>query len=293
MTAYSPIVDRPAVSWPDEKPVAFYLGVNLEHFAPGPAINIYPRTNGLDPDVLNQGWRDYGARVGIWRMIESLDRRGVPVTGLLNAAVCAEQPEIVAAGVERGWTWVAHGWQNNVLLADLPPEDEEAHLRTSVETIARATGSRPRGWLGPALTQTHRTEELLTGLGIEYVLDWCHDDLPGWRRPGLLSVPFSVEVNDLTIFLLRGQSGPELVRVVKDQAAQLRREGGGRVMALSVHPFLTGQAFRQRYLDEALDHLLGLDDVWVTTADDIASSYGRAVAETSLSAENSGSIVPS
>ncbi|MBB3045347.1 polysaccharide deacetylase family protein [Nocardioides soli] len=286
------------LAWPGDKGVAFYLGLNLEHFTPGkPAISVFPRTAGLDPDVLNQGWRDYGARAGIWRIVESLDRRGVPVTALVNAATCLEHPEIVRAGVERGWAWVAHGWDNSTLLSDLPPEEEAGHLREAVETIARATGSRPRGWLGPALTQTHRTPALLAGLGLEYVLDWCNDDRPYWLdTPGLLSVPFTVEVNDLTLFVLRGHSGPELVRVVEDQVDQLRREGGGRVMALALHPFVTGQAFRQRYLDEALDHLLGLDDVWVTTADEIAAAYAArcpAPAPASPMPEKIGTIVPS
>ena len=117
---YSPIVERPPLAWPDDARVAFYLAVNVEHFhIDRPAVSLAPETAHLVPDPLNFGWRDYGARVGIWRLMSSLDELSIPATGMLNAEVCAAYPEIVEAGNERGWCWVAHGFSNSLFHSDL------------------------------------------------------------------------------------------------------------------------------------------------------------------------------
>lgn len=149
-----------------------------------------------------------------------------------------------------------------------------------VETIEHSTGSRPRGWLGPGLTETIQTPRLLAGLGLSYLLDWTNDDQPYWLNvPGMLSVPYSVELNDIGLFTMRGLSGPQFLQTVKDQFDQLYADsaGSGRVMALALHPFVTGQPFRAKYLDQALEYIAGHPGVWLTTSDKIAEHYAREV----------------
>ncbi|GAB2652191.1 polysaccharide deacetylase family protein [Kribbella swartbergensis] len=275
---YTPITERPALTWPGGKRVAFYVGLNVEHFLPGePSTSIWPIH--LTPDPLNHGWRDYGARVGIWRMIDILDRYGVRASVLLNSMVAEHNPQIIEAGVARDWAWLAHGSTNSILHTGLEPDEERKVLTEIVGTIEAATGRRPKGWMGPGLTETHNTPELLAELGLSYVLDWTNDDQPyRLNVPGMLSVPYTVELNDLLIFP-RGITGPDFVQMIKDQYDVLRAESehGGRVMPLALHPFVIGQAFRAKYLDQALEFLASQPDVWLTTSDDIAAHYSASL----------------
>jgi peptidoglycan/xylan/chitin deacetylase (PgdA/CDA1 family) len=274
---YSPITERPSIEWPGGKRVAFYVGLNIEHFhLDQPSTSIWPGTADLVPDALNYGWRDYGVRVGIWRTAASLDRHGLRASVLLNSEVAQHYPQIIKAGVERDWAWLAHGRSNSFLHTGMSEEEERATLTTIVDTIEGATGSRPRGWMGPGLTETLNTPRLLAELGLGYVLDWTSDDQPyRLNVPGMLSVPYTVELNDLGIFT-KGATGPEFLQMVKDQYEVLSAEGDGRVMALALHPFVTGQAFRAKYLDEAFAFLASRPDVWLTTSDEIAEHYRRA-----------------
>jgi peptidoglycan/xylan/chitin deacetylase (PgdA/CDA1 family) len=271
---YSPITERPRLTWPDGKRVAFYVGLNIEHFLPGePSTSIWPLD--LKPDPLNHGWRDYGARVGIWRTIDILDRHGIRASALVNSMVAQHNPQIIKAGVERDWAWLAHGSTNSILHTGYQPDDERQILTEITDTIESATGHHPKGWMGPGLTETDNTPQLLSELGYNYVLDWTNDDQPyRLNVPGMLSVPYTVELNDLGIFL-RGLTGPDFLQMVKDQYDVLRAdsETSGRVMALALHPFVIGQPFRAKYLDLALEYIAAKSDVWLTTSDDIAAHY--------------------
>jgi peptidoglycan/xylan/chitin deacetylase (PgdA/CDA1 family) len=273
---YNPITERPPITWPGGARVAVYVGLNVEHFLlDRPSTSIWPGTAELTPDALNYGWRDYGARVGIWRTIESLDRHGIRPSVLLNTAVIDNYPQIVAAGLARNWTWLAHGRTNSILHTGMAVEEERQLLTEMVGAIVDATGRQPRGWMGPGLTETHHTPELLAELGFHYVLDWTNDDQPyPLTVPGMISVPYSVELNDLLAFG-KGITGPEFVQMVKDQYEQLHADSAnsGRVMALALHPFVIGQPFRHKYLDQALGFLAGQPDVWLTNSDDIAAHF--------------------
>jgi allantoinase len=282
---YSPITERPALAWPGGNRVAFYLGLNIEHYrVDRPSTSIFGGTAALSPDPLNYGWRDYGPRVGIWRMIETLDRLGLRASAMVNSDVMTRYPQIVRAGLERDWAWVAHGRDNSTFEAGLDTGAERAHLGAVVASIETATGRRPRGWLGPALTETYATPTLLAELGLDYTLDWCCDDQPfaldvGRSRP-FLSVPYSIEVNDVSLFVGTSLSGPDFQRIVIDQFEQLYADSArtGRVMALCVHPFIVNQPFRHRYLERALEHIVSTSGVWCCTSDDIARWYLDGVA---------------
>lgn len=272
---YSPITERAPIHWPGGARVAVYIGLNVEHFLPDrPSTSIWPGTAELTPDALNYGWRDYGARVGIWRTIEALDRHGIRPSVLLNSAVIEHHPQIVAAGVERDWAWLAHGQTNSILHTGFEVDEERRILAEIADDIAGATGRRPRGWMGPGLTETAHTPELLAELGFHYVLDWTNDDQPyPLTVPGMFSVPYSVELNDLLIFG-KGFTGSEFVQMVIDQYEQLRADSAdsGRVMALALHPFVIGQPFRHKYLDQVLEYLAAQPDAWLTTSDEIAAA---------------------
>jgi peptidoglycan/xylan/chitin deacetylase (PgdA/CDA1 family) len=292
---YSPIVDRPRLVWPNGKRVAFYVGLNVEHFEIGkPSTSIWEATAALAPDPLNHGWRDYGMRVGIWRMIESFDKYGIRPSVLLNSDVAARYPRIIEAGKTRHWAWLAHGKTNSMLHTGMEPDEERRFLKEVTETIANATGQRPKGWMGPGLTETFETPKILKELGYAYVLDWTADDQPfALNVPGLLSVPYSVELNDLGLFGAKGMTGDEFYRAVVDQFDQLYADGAqtGRVMALALHPFATGQAFRAKYLDKALEHIVSHDGVWLTTSDDIADFYAQTVGQSSDASGQLASLV--
>ncbi len=281
---YSPITEREPIHWPGDARVAFYVGLNVEHFhVDRPSTSVYEATSALVPDPLNYGWRDYGARVAIWRLIESLDRHGVRASVLLNSEVGERYPQIIEAGLSRDWAWLAHGQTNSTLHTDLSADEERGVLTDIVDTIEKAVGRRPRGWMGPGLTETFNTPALLAELGLTYVLDWTNDDQPyPLNVPGMLSVPYSVELNDIGVFMLKNFTGPDFVQMVKDQLDQLYADSAdsGRVMALALHPFVIGQPFRHKYLDQALEYVANHPGVWLTTSDEIAEHYLRTTART-------------
>lgn len=281
---YSPIAGRQAPALPDGKRLAVWIGLNVEHYRYGQqAMSLAQFTAQLVPDPLNYGWRDYGARVGVWRLTELLDRHGFRASAITNAAVFEHYPQIVAAGRERGWAFVGHGLDNSSWWVGMDREQETAAIREIVSAFESATGAAPRGWLGPALTSTEHTLEVLAELGFSYSLDWANDDQP-YRFPtatgALASVPYSSEVNDIPAFVLHHHTGEQFAQSVIDQFDQLRAEGADslRVMGIGIHPFLVGQPFRAKHFERALAHIASHDDVWLATSDEIADWYLGATA---------------
>lgn len=279
---YSPIVDRPVKPLPKGARVGIWITPNIEHFHWGkPAMSMTPMTAGFTPDVLNYAWRDYGARVGVWRVMEILEKHGFKATAALNSEVCDEYPRIVEEGGELGWEWVAHGPSNSMMFTGMPPEVEEPIISGVIDRIAEATGKRPRGWLGPALTETDNTLDLLKKAGIDYVMDWANDELPYEMRTSngaILSLPYTLEVGDIPVFLQQGRSGNAFYEVIVDQFDQLYAEGENtpRLMSIALHPFLIGHPFRARHLERALAHIAGHDQVWVATGSEITDWYNES-----------------
>jgi peptidoglycan/xylan/chitin deacetylase (PgdA/CDA1 family) len=276
---YRPVTQAPAISWPGDAPVAVWVALNVEHYPiDRPGLSIVPVTAGNVPDPMNYGWRDYGARVGTFSLIELLDELKLPVTAPLHSEVCSRYPQIVEAGVSRDWAWMAHGADNAAVHVDLDIDEERAMLRDCVETIETATGRRPRGWLGPALSETFNTPALLSELGLTYACDWCNDDRPyAMTVPdgNVITVPYSVEINDVTVFLARGWTGSQYTEALIDQFEGLRAAGrhSGVVMAIPLHGFLAGAPFRLGHLRRALEHIASSGDAWFATADEIADHY--------------------
>jgi allantoinase len=279
---YSAIARRDRLELPDGARVAFWVGLNIEHYKFGqPALSLAGFTAELVPDPLNYGWRDYGPRAGIWRLMRILDDSGVRPSAVVNSDVVEHYPEIIEEGSKRGWSWVGHGRNNSTWQVGMEEEDERSYIDEIASALERATGSRPRGWLGPALTATMNTNHLLAELDFDYVLDWANDDQPydmNVRSGRLISVPYSSEVNDIPLFLLHHQTGADFRQAIVDQFDMLYEEGSesARVMGIGIHPFLVGQPFRARYLAEALEHITDHDDVWIATSDEIAQWYIEA-----------------
>ena len=274
---FSPIVSRPKLVWPGDARLAVYVGLNLEHFhVDRPSTSIWPGTAHLQPDPLNHGWRDYGARVGLWRLIEIFDRHGVRPSALVNSEVVERYPEILQAGLAHDWAWVAHGRTNSQLHSGFTPEEEQRELAEILGAIARATGRAPQGWMGPGLTETYDTPRLLKALGASYVLDWTADDQPfPLSVPGMISVPYSVELNDIMLFVTKSFTGEEFYQAVVDQFDQLYADAkdSARVMALVVHPYIMGAPHRLKYYRKALEHVLKKRDVLVWTGEQIAEWF--------------------
>ena len=276
---YSPIIHRPKLELPNQTQLAFWVGLNVEHYQiDKPATSIFAGTAMLQPDPLNYGWRDYGPRVGIWRMMDVLDRYHMRASVLLNSDVCERYPQIIEEGNKRGWVWLAHGKNNSIFEAGMSLEEERAYLTEVVQAIEQGTGQRPRGWLGPALTETFNTPELLAELGLVYLLDWCNDDQPfplNVKAGRMISVPYSIEMNDISLFVGKSLSGQDFAQEVMDQFDVLYEEGArsARVMCLALHPFVVNQPFRHKYLDKALEYIAGHEGVWLATSDEIAEWY--------------------
>lgn len=277
---YSAINHRQRLEWPGGAQLAVWVGLNIEHYEiDKPSTSIHTNTATLVPDPLNYGWRDYAPRVGIWRTMEILDKHGIRASVLLNSDVCRHYPEIISEGNKRNWVWLAHGKNNSILQADMSREEERRYLTEVVDTIRDSTGKQPLGWLGPALSETFNTPQLLSEQGITYTCDWCSDDQPFPVRlksaKKMISVPYSIEVNDVPLFVGKSLSGPDFCQILKDQFDVLYQEGArsGRVMAVALHPFVTGLPFRSKYLDEALGYITNHDKVWLTTSDEIANWY--------------------
>jgi peptidoglycan/xylan/chitin deacetylase (PgdA/CDA1 family) len=280
---YSPIVDRPPLRWPNGARVAVWVIPNIEHFLfDRPSTSITPVTTSFVPDVLNYSWRDYGLRVGIWRMMDIMERYGVKGTVALNSDVCEHYPRVIEAGKQLGWEWMGHGTNNSTLLGNMEESAERKLINHVVETIARATGKRPRGWLGPALTETHNTLDILAEAGIEYVCDWVNDDQPYYMRVkkgSMVSIPYSCEINDIPAFLDGKQSPESFGRMIRDQFDVLYEDGAktARVMAICLHPFLIGHPFRAKYFAEALAHISSRREVWLATGGEIIDAFRQQV----------------
>ncbi|WP_437316449.1 polysaccharide deacetylase family protein [Sorangium sp. So ce385] len=282
---YSAIPDRPPLRWPNGARVAVWVIPNIEHFLfDRPSASIIAATAGLVPDVLNYSWRDYGVRVGVWRMMDVMEKHGVKGTAALNADVCRHYPRIIEGGNALGWEWMGHGTNNSTLINGQSEEEERQLIGSVIDAVRQSTGQRPRGWLSPGLTESHRTLDLLAAAGVEYVANWVNDEQPYPMRVksgSVLSLPYSVEINDYTAFLEQGQSGEMFGRMICDQFDVLYEDGArsGRVMAICLHPFLSGHPHRSKYLARALAHVTSRREVWVTTGGEIADWYKKSCGE--------------
>ena len=276
---YSPIIERPPIRWPNGARVALWIAPNVEHYEYLPdhdgVRTAWPRMP--IPDVQQYSYRDYGNRVGFWRMTDVLDKHNIRCCVSLNLAVLEHFPEIGQAMIDRNYDFMSHGIYNTRYLNTLSEEEEREFYRDNIDTLRRHTGKQLKGMLGPAVSGTDRTPDLMAEAGLIYHTDWVHDDQPvpiRVKSGKLVSVPYSFELNDVPVFRSNFE-GDYFARICKAQFDQLYEEGAesGRVMCIALHPFLIGQPHRVKYLDEILGYIMSHEAVWQTTADEIAEHY--------------------
>ena len=280
--AYRPITATPGPVWPGGRRLAVYVAIGLEEyrFGVGQTEDIVPEV--AAPDLVNTSWRDYGNRVGAFRLLERLDRAGIPPTVLLNTALYDTAPELIATARRLGAEFVGHGISNSDSLAGMTPAGEAEYLGAVAARIAAEEGSAPGGWSSPWLTHTASTLENLAAAGYRYLLDLRLDDrpVPIPAGPGeILALPYALEVNDSTTVVGRGASASEFADMVVDEFDELleRSEEQPLVMSVVVHSFISGAPFRLRALDRALRHLSAhRDRVWFTQPRAIAAHVSAA-----------------
>ncbi|MEO1331644.1 MAG: polysaccharide deacetylase family protein [Pseudomonadota bacterium] len=280
---FSAIIDRPNFDWPGGARLAVYLGMNLECFAFGDGLGAELAPGGPQPDVLNYAWRDYGNRVGVWRMLALFDELELPTTALVNSEMYAAAPRVIEAFRARGDEIAGHGRTNAERQGVLPEAEEARLIAESTEAIASTEGQAPRGWLGPWISQSAVTPDLLAEAGYEYLLDWCHDDQPIWMRTrggSILAVPYPQELNDIPQIVGRKREGAEFADMIVDAFEVMLAESAERplVMGIALHAYLMGHPHRFKHLVRALRALKSAADgrVWFTTAGAINTHF-RAI----------------
>jgi peptidoglycan/xylan/chitin deacetylase (PgdA/CDA1 family) len=279
---YSPISDRPRVELPGGARMVVWVIVNIEEWSPletMPRTVLTPPAGGSPmPDIPNWAWHEYGNRVGFWRMLEVFDELNIPATLAINGSAIRSYEPVARAALDRSWEFMGHGFgQKNMQKV----ENEREDIVKTREAIREFTGRPPRGWLGPGLTETWETPDLLVEEGFDYVADWVLDDQPvrlKTRSKPIVSVPYSQECNDVAMMLLQHHVAAEYRNRAIDQFDQIYRDSltSARVMALVVHPYIMGAPHRLRYFREALLHVRTRSDVLFWTGERIHDWYVAA-----------------
>lgn len=278
---YEPSIDRPKMKFPNGKRIAVTPYINIEHFPENiTGTALVPGTTGFTPDVLNYGWRDYGNRVGLFRMAELFDAVGARATVCLNADIITEAPRIIEEGVKRNWAWIGHG-NNNAPANFLNGHEREKELeiiQSVLTKMEKALGRKTKGWLGSFLTESFITPHLLAELGVQYLCDFTADDVPfkfNVPKGSLISVPYTLEVNDIPAIMNIGMSGEQFGDMIIDQFDVLYEESKttAKVMPICLHTFLVGQPFRYKHLKRAFEYIAKHADVWWTTGDEVNDWY--------------------
>jgi len=272
---YSAIVDRPPLTLPDGARMAVWSIVNVEDWGierPMPRTVLPPPMGQpLLPDLPNWAWHEYGMRVGFWRLLDCMRKFAITPTLALNGIVCQTYPRVAQAARDEGWEFMGHGW------AQMPMhkvEDQRTAIRDTIETIRAFTGKAPRGWESPGLTETPDTFDYLAEAGIEYVANWVLDDQPVWIETAtkpIVSVPYSLELNDIAMMAIQHHPAGEWLSRGKDYFDRLYDDSGtsARVMAIAMHPYITGVPHRIRYLEELYQYVLGKPGVAHMTGGEI------------------------
>jgi allantoinase len=280
---FSAIAERPKLALPSGARLAVWLIVNIEEWDPTrpmPRTVLTPPAGGAPtPDIPNWAWHEYGNRVGFWRMLEVLDHFAIRAVLAINGSAISRYQPIARAALDRGWEFIGHGFtqQNMQKVAD-----ERDDIRKTVAAIRGFTGRPPRGWLGPGLTETWETPDLLVEEGFEYVCDWVLDDQPvrlKTRTSPIVNLPYTQECNDVAMMLIQHHKASEYYDRAIDQVEQLYEDAAqsARIMALVVHPYIMGAPHRLKYLRNVLSRIRDRRDVLFWTGEEILDWY---VAET-------------
>jgi allantoinase len=278
---YVPIGERARGRWPNGRGLAVYVALNLEQYAWGEGL-VEDLVPGIPaPDVLNNSWREYGNRVGAWRLRELLNGLDVPVTLLVNSELYDACPQLIGAFRGDGAEIASHGRTNSEHHAGLSEPQERALIEQVTRTIAAHEGRAPAGWLSPWIAETESTPDLLHEAGYRYLLDWCMDDQPLWMRTRndgrILALPYPQELNDSAAIIGRHVDAHAFSTMIIDQFDEMLEQSREQplVMGIALHAMIAGQPFRVRALRRALQHIAARrEQCWLTTAGQIAEASG-------------------
>jgi allantoinase len=278
---YQPIIKREPIKWPNGARLAFMICPNIEYFHIDKPLSRGPSK--YLPDLQAYCLRDYGSRVGVFRLMDVLDKHDIRATVMLNGEVCERHSDIIEEGKKRNWEWCGHGMTNNLRMSDYTSEEEAEMIRQVKEKITAAVGVAPKGWLGPGLSETFNTPDYLAAEGFEYVCDWGCDDQPIPMRVKsgrLLALPYQQGLTDM-IYMSQNHTPEQYLKMVQDQFDTLYQESKtiARVMILSVHPYISGLPFRIKYLDKALQYIRSHDEVWPATGSEITQWFYHGLRE--------------
>ncbi|HJT08127.1 MAG TPA: polysaccharide deacetylase family protein [Stellaceae bacterium] len=281
---YSAIVDRPPLRLPDGLRLVVWPIVNLEEWEIERAMarQVLPAPTGvpLIPDVPNWSWHEYGMRVGVWRFFKALDRFEIKATLSINAKVVESYPRVAEAARERQWEFMGHSYVQGPIHK---LEDQRATIRQSLDLLQKFAGKRPVGWLGPGLTQTYETPEILVEAGVQYIGDWVYDDEPTEIKTAhgpLVTLPYTVELNDIPMMIVQHHRADELLRRSIDQFDRLYMEGAERAkfLSIAIHPYISGAPHRIKYLEAFLEYASRHSGVQFWTGEQILDWYRSAKA---------------
>lgn len=287
---YVPIVDRGKLNWPDGKSLAVVFTFNLEtwdliketdksYYAGGPSIlpDLLP---GNVPDFPNYMWREYGQRVGIWRLFSVFDELGVKPSCTVNAKTCLERKEMVDAALQRDCELIPHNYEQGELLTEFHnnPDKEEEVISKTLKVFQDITKKKPEGWLSSSLRGTLNTTEILIKHGIKFYCDAMNDDQPYMiedKSGKIVSIPYSNEINDFTLLTRRGHTTDEFRDILLEEFSVLLEESKttAKLMNIGLHPHVSGRAYRVRAIREFIQEVLKHDNVWWATRSQIADSY--------------------
>jgi allantoinase len=279
---YSAIVDRPPLKLPGNAKVIVWTIVNLEvwDIARPMARQVLPAPTGvtLQPDIPNWGWHEYGMRVGFWRFKKLYDALGIKPTLSINARVTVDYPRVAGACLEAGWEFMGHAYEQMPIHK---VDDQKAMIERSLDTLEKFTGKRPVGWLGPGLTQTNETPDLLTAAGIKYIGDMPYDDEPTEIKTAngpLVTLPYTVENNDIPMMIVQHHEAAYWTQKCVDTFDRYYLEASERpkIMAIAIHPYISGQPFRIGYLEKVYEHINRHNGVLHWNGEQILDWYTRA-----------------
>jgi allantoinase len=270
------IMERKRFTWPGGKTLAVWLIPNVEVFVLNPAGSAGGSQQG-DQDVFNYAWREYGMRVGLWRIADVMDQANIRATVALNAAVCDVFPKAIEEMDKRGWEMMGHNVTNSRSLRNLPLDQEQTIIHTTLKIIEQATGKKVRGWLGTGLGETFSTLDVLADAGVRYTGDWNNDDVPypmKVKSGEMYALNYGNAINDISFFG-KGHTGEEYYQMVVNQFDTLYADSQKlpRVMGIPLHPFHTGQPLRIKYFQKAVQHMKKQDKVWFATGSEILDAY--------------------
>lgn len=282
--SWYPLPNRPPLHWPNDARLAIVILASLHRYDWRIPPDAYKSpdlpggigTSGLPfPDVYGYTSREYGQRVGFYRVMRILDDHGVRASLALNAALADDHPEIIEASADRGWEILAHGLSvTRMITSRMSEDEEEEYVAQSIKAIERKTGTRPVGWVGPEYGESGRTTQLLAAQGIEYVCDWANDDQPyrmNTRNGTLYSLPVNLELADTFSHWRQRIQIDQYAQMVMDAFDVLYREGrqSGRLLVWHIHPWLIGHPWRSKYLDRVLTHIGRVAGVWNATGSEV------------------------